>query len=1250
MLKKYAAIIKVAAIIDNEVDYNRIVAEITAQAADDRVEVTARKVVKYNPEFVYARFKAIGCLEIDGPNANWDAFPYVEFLDSRPGYGYQSFVGKHAFVEHASDNINNSIGDLYGAYLNRFNINKFSNKEWAQLNDDERAKILITRASHEDGSVEVLMAIDRKSAPRIARMIETDSPTGCSMGTNIEYYECTVFCSRAYVEEQYCPHIKFSKGQNLLIPAQQISNLIAKGTLKPEWVPFILSRKEDIKAVKTASRKMVYAKAFEVNYGLSFFELSVVANPAFNKGYKLEKIASIKKPSFRQLKPLVYVGDHPVEVIFNVTDKFYDDVLQAQAQNIESDIVEWSREDRMLFDRDPEIARAALQSGNVLEVLANKANAPHLIGNDIDLVPSDDEGFYNVTNPEELLQTTFAKVKSRKIAGVVGSQIENYHACAICQNIFDRRARKVTSFTIKDFDKFGICVKCELAEEEQIMAHSKKNENDNSKKTAEYENDQSGGLPSTAEFTGDKGVESREGETELYHGWAEKGSGQIEGEKKYRPTGTIFIDAIVAKKNLNDRASRIQDLRASVETLLKRTKLALGPPDDFIKEMKDGPKMAPGLGEDNGEDVEGLAIAIELEPADVPTILENTKEDLELIVEDLKLIGETVGVKENEAIGALAHKLRWSKRHAYGVKKVADDADAVITEAVSAIEDAIMKLNKAYDIYRGQSDEESSEENNEINNNKPKSDGGDNDMSKETRLSLGAGDIELLQKLANVVANSPQVEKVAMEDEEKKEEAEEKKEEAEEKKEEAEEKKEDDEKKKDEEKKEAGVKTAETKEAAAMPPTGARDPGDYGEAGAIESHEMNRWWNDMYPEYEKMKSEERQKSLNDPETKVELLTGDVGSREGASDSPQVGESTDAPTIYAGAVIVKKFSNAWSPRGTFYGVVKLAEDGTVENAFTSNFNDVAGEDGGKSEFETFTSDNYAGEVVNTVKDRGIEAARKEMNGKVAQLEGITPGKTSKTPQALYDTQENEKDSNQARDGMRPDPEHGHGKEGEGEGEYYGKAFGDKGYASELENAHNKIASLEHENNDLKVEKKSDLIAKRAIHLARVAASRGICEFSLTEIEKQAREYIILDDNGLNAVKSHMEKLPVVNQRALEAYQIPEAEEMGAGVIHNQLTSVRDVRYEGGKGEDVAPEGIQPAVHDNAKLSAEEQEHIRKQAAGIVPQMHTNVIATEKQVSNGVEIPDVTKYFSTTENMLKRAGKYEEYKHLLNRRRY
>jgi len=394
---------------------------------------------------------------------------------------------------------------------------------------------------------------------------------------------------------------------------------------------------------------------------------------------------------------------------------------------------------------------------------------------------------------------------------------------------------------------------------------------------------------------------------------------------------------------------------------------------------------------------------------------------------------------------------------------------------------------------------------------------------------------------------------------------------------------------------------------------------------------MDRWWKAMYPEFEKMKAEERSKSLNDPETKIELLTGPVGNRTESDTVP--GTSTKAPAIFA-----KRFSNKWEPRKTFYGVVKVAEDGTTE-AFTANFTDVAGDDAGKEQFDAFTSDSYMNDVVEVAKTDGVESARKQMNGKkLAQLEGITPGKTQEV-NPLYDSHETCKDSNKPREGVRPDAAEGHQKGADKD--YYSKAFGDSGYASDLVKANKRIASLEGTVTDMKKKEIARKMADRALHMARIAASRGIIPFDLPNIEKQAMEFIKLDENGLKVVANQFEALPIVNRRAIEAYQIPEAENMASGVVHNSLDAVHKVRIEDTDPENVAPDGIQPSVENNAKISAEEQARLRKKAAGIVPQIHAN--------TSGATLPDFTLRFNTIENRLKRAGVYDENKHLLRSNR-
>ena len=261
------------------------------------------KITEYNPEFHYIRFRAIGNLEIDGPNNNWDGFPYEDFEDSRPGMGYQSFIGKKAFIEHGSHSIENAIGELPGAFLNSFHFpNEFRGKRYAELDSfdiPERQQIL-AMDDQTDGSVEVLMAIDRQLSPRISRMVDSNQHLSCSMGTNIAYSVCTACGNQAHYEYQYCPHIQFAKGGTHLIPARDYRQLITAKIIRPEWLPKILATDRDVRDVlEGVTNRMITARAFEINKELSFFELSVVANAAYIKGQMLEKVATTEDGSLQ---------------------------------------------------------------------------------------------------------------------------------------------------------------------------------------------------------------------------------------------------------------------------------------------------------------------------------------------------------------------------------------------------------------------------------------------------------------------------------------------------------------------------------------------------------------------------------------------------------------------------------------------------------------------------------------------------------------------------------------------------------------------------------------------------------------------------------------------------------------------------------------------------------------------------------------------------------------------------------------
>lgn len=270
-----------------------------------------RRIVPINSkEFRYLRFRAIGNMEVSGFNGNIDGFPYEYFEDEEPGYGYKSFIGKRAHHEHNSDlGILGSIGDLPDAYLNKFDYpDTVNTKKWAALLgpklDKQRSSIL-SMLNQKLGDIEVLMRIDttlsknssldkktQQALERIVRMIDTGQTLTCSMGTNVQYSVCSACGNTARFSSDYCDHLTKRKGALTVVTSNELRDLLTKGTLRPEWLKHIVSSKYDVKDIlEGIGNRGIPVKNGEINHKLSFFELSIVAVPAYPGALMLEKLA-----------------------------------------------------------------------------------------------------------------------------------------------------------------------------------------------------------------------------------------------------------------------------------------------------------------------------------------------------------------------------------------------------------------------------------------------------------------------------------------------------------------------------------------------------------------------------------------------------------------------------------------------------------------------------------------------------------------------------------------------------------------------------------------------------------------------------------------------------------------------------------------------------------------------------------------------------------------------------------------------
>jgi hypothetical protein len=158
-----------------------------------------------------------------------------------------------------------------------------------------------------DGSIEVLMRIDvnltrnasvndkaKRTADRIVRMIDTGQKLACSMGTNIEYSVCATCGNMAHFASEYCDHIAKRKGAISVVSANQVRDLLSSGVIRPEWLQHLMiSKMEQNDVLKGYSSRNVAMRNVEMNHVLSFFELSIVGNPAFPRAIQLARIAAM---------------------------------------------------------------------------------------------------------------------------------------------------------------------------------------------------------------------------------------------------------------------------------------------------------------------------------------------------------------------------------------------------------------------------------------------------------------------------------------------------------------------------------------------------------------------------------------------------------------------------------------------------------------------------------------------------------------------------------------------------------------------------------------------------------------------------------------------------------------------------------------------------------------------------------------------------------------------------------------------
>lgn len=170
------------------------------------------------PGFLYVTTRAIS----SRVNANHDGWPPEELRRA-----YMTFVGRPVYVDHNNWDLKRSRGVVIDAKL-------YENK---------------LASGHEDVWVELLIEVDANAFPKLAKSILAGDVDAVSMGADVEYTVCSVCGNQAHDVLQYCAHIPQLKGRM-------------------------------IDTVDKLSSKRIRKLCYEDCYGVSFFEISFVFDPA----------------------------------------------------------------------------------------------------------------------------------------------------------------------------------------------------------------------------------------------------------------------------------------------------------------------------------------------------------------------------------------------------------------------------------------------------------------------------------------------------------------------------------------------------------------------------------------------------------------------------------------------------------------------------------------------------------------------------------------------------------------------------------------------------------------------------------------------------------------------------------------------------------------------------------------------------------------------------------------------------------
>src|ERR1017187_5255166 len=180
----------------------------------------------------------------------------IEAKDGDPEYGFATFLGKPNFIDHNNSDPDRARGVIVDAKCRVLPV-----EHLASFGDDYWTSGTTDPEHLPPTEVELLIEIDAQQFPKYAKAVEKGELDGFSMGCDVDESKCS-----------HCGHVATN-------PTEYCSHILMKGAHHD---------------FKTAYGQRISKKSYENCYGIKFFEISGVFEPADETALTREIRASIE--------------------------------------------------------------------------------------------------------------------------------------------------------------------------------------------------------------------------------------------------------------------------------------------------------------------------------------------------------------------------------------------------------------------------------------------------------------------------------------------------------------------------------------------------------------------------------------------------------------------------------------------------------------------------------------------------------------------------------------------------------------------------------------------------------------------------------------------------------------------------------------------------------------------------------------------------------------------------------------------